>query len=165
MTNGPPRLEARAWNASELMALENAPTRYALSQEPWMRPHRGVVVWGERDMTAPAVRITCASEAVRGAPLGMWAAAFLHGARDLDGGRFPGKLEPVVFCLDRPGSKRPREGLVPLRSPLVAEDITTVGGIAVTSPVRTAFDLARTARSLHQAVAAVDCLLRVQPTV
>jgi hypothetical protein len=165
MTNGPPRLKGRAWNASELVALENAPTRYALSLEPWIRLHRGVVVWGDQDMTAPAIRIACAAEAVSGAPLGTWAAAFLHGARDLDGRRGRDKLEPVVFCLDRPGSKRPRDGLVPLRSKLDREDVTTVGGITVTSPARTAFDLARTARSLHQAVAAVDCLLRVHPTV
>ncbi|HEX5534290.1 MAG TPA: hypothetical protein VFX33_11165 [Actinomycetales bacterium] len=165
MANRPPRLKARAWNTSQLIALEDAPTRYALTRDPWIRPHRGVVVWGDQDITAPMIRISCASEAVGGAPLGTWAAAFLHGARDLDGGRGLTDPEPVVFCLDRPGSKRPRDGLLPLRSPLDAEDVTTVGGIAVTSPARTAFDLARTARSLHQAVAAVDCLLRVHPAV
>jgi len=147
------------------MALENAPTRYELSKDPWRRPHRGVVVWGDQDLVAPAIRISCASEAVGGAPLGTWAAAFLHGARELDGGKGVGKLEPLMFCLDRPGSKRPRDGIVPMRSPLDTDDVTTVRGIAITSPARTAFDLARTANSLHEAVAAVDCLLRVQPSV
>lgn len=165
MPKPPPRLKVRGWTASQLVLLENAPTRHELGKAPWLRPHRGVVVWGEQDMQAPAIRISCASEAVGGAPIGTWAAAFLHGSRDFDGGRGIGTLEPVVFCTGLSGTKRSRPGLVPLRSTLAADDVVEVAGFAVTSPVRTAFDLARTADSLHEAVAAVDCLLRVQPRV
>jgi hypothetical protein len=95
----------------------------------------------------------------------MWAAAYVHGARELDGGYGRNQLEPITFCLGESGTKRPRGGLVPIRTRLDEGDVVTVGDLKVTSPARTAFDLARTAKSLQWAVADVDCLLRARPQV
>jgi hypothetical protein len=165
MDKPPPRLKSRAWTASKLVKLPGGPTRHQLSGAAWTRPHRGVVVWGDQDHQAPALRILCAAQALPGVPLGGWAAAYVHGAVELDGGRGRRDLEPITFCPGTSGARRPRAGLVPLRSRLDDADVVAVNGLMVTSPARTAFDLARTARTLHQAVADVDALLRVRPSV
>jgi hypothetical protein len=52
--------------------------------------------------------------------------------------------------------------VVPWRSDLRPEDVTVVGGVRVTVPVRTAFDLARRGSLLH-AVTALDVLARGRP--
>lgn len=161
----PPRLKVRAWVRSELVKLPNAPTRHQLRGKSWTKIHHGVVVWADQDLTSPFLRVMAAAEALRDAPVAGWAAALLHGAQDLDGGRGVGKLEPIPFYAGPDRSKRPRAGLMAMRSRISEDDVQKVGRIACTTPVRTAFDLARTAPSIHQAVADVDCLLRAQPKV
>jgi hypothetical protein len=127
----------------------------------WNHPHRGVVAWSGLDVDAPLTRIQAAAEAEDGLPLGTWAAAFLHGARELDGVAHDGCTAlPVVFLPSRSGRRRRRPGLEPLRRELDSSDVVVVDGIAVTSPLRTAFDLGRTARSLDEAVADLDALCR-----
>ena len=126
----------------------------------WTRPHRGVLAWSALDPTSTWFRVLAAAEAEPGVPLGTWAAAWLHGANDLDGERADGTPLDVVYCPGRSGRRAPRPGLRPLRSELDDEDVVVVRGIPVTSPVRTAFDLGRTAPDLDSAVADLDCLLR-----
>jgi len=126
----------------------------------WTRPHRGVLAWSALDPSATSFRVLAAAEAEPGVPLGTWAAAWMHGAQDLDGEWATGVPQDVVFCPGRSGRRMARPGLRPLRSELDDEDVVVVRGIPVTSPVRTAFDLGRTAPNLDTAVADVDCLLR-----
>ncbi|MFZ5871339.1 MAG: hypothetical protein ACOYXW_12570 [Actinomycetota bacterium] len=131
----------------------------------WFRPHHGVVCWGGVDRDDPMTRIRAAAEAQHGVPLGTWAAAYLLGARSLDGVALDGRTAlDVVFCPGTSGRRRRRPGLVPLRSPLTEDDVVTVDGVLVTSAVRTAFDLGRTATDLYSAVADLDALLRALRT-
>ena len=87
----------------------------------------------------------------RGAVSGRSAAAF-WGADTLVRG---GPIEVTV-----PGTVRirPPDGLVVVRSALAAGDVLTVGGTPVTTPDRTAFDLARRL-PLVEAVVSVDAML------
>lgn len=136
-------------------------TRPETRRRGWTRPHRGVLTWGALDLAAPLTRIQAAAEAEPDVPLGTWAAAYLHGATALDGTELDGQShQPVVFCPGATGRRRPRPGLVPLRSTVAADDVIDVRGIPVTSPLRTAFDLGRTAPDLDTAVADLDALLR-----
>jgi hypothetical protein len=77
-------------------------------------------------------------------------AAMLHNANVL------GVDQPVEVTA--PAGLRPKPGLAVIRSPLRPADVGRRGGLPVTNPLRTAFDLAR-GRDLISAVAGVDALL------
>jgi very-short-patch-repair endonuclease len=87
----------------------------------------------------------------RGAVSGR-AAAALWGADVLVRG------EPVEITVPRSTRLRARAGLTVVRSPLPARDVARWAGIPVTTPRRTAFDLARRP-PLIEAVVAVDAML------
>lgn len=109
---------------------------------------------------SPAGRAGAVAAALPGAVLSGWAAAHLLGVADMDGRTPDGRELPVMVCPGRSGRFRPRSGITLLRSPLGPGDVVEVAGLAVTSPVRTAFDLARTAGDLWRAVEEVDCVVR-----
>lgn len=109
---------------------------------------------------SPAERAGAVAAALPGAVIGGWAAAHLLGVADMDGRTPDGRELPVMVCPGRSGRFRPRGGVVLLRSPLGPGDVVEVAGVAVTSPVRTAFDLARTAGGPWRAVEEVDCVVR-----
>lgn len=81
-----------------------------------------------------------------------YAAAELHGA-----GCAPG-ADTVPDVTVPGGGIRVPSGLRLHRDTLREDEVTAVDGMAVTTPRRTAFDLARWATSLNEAVAAVDRL-------
>jgi hypothetical protein len=89
--------------------------------------------------------------------VGGWAAAWLHGAEDLDGWSRRGDL-PVLICVPRNRSVRERPGIAVLRSDLAPQDVTTARGIPVTSGTRTALDLARLCPDPRRGVIAIDAL-------
>ncbi len=92
--------------------------------------------------------------------VGGWAAAHLLGARALDGSTpDPDVDQPVLLCLQRRAQRPWWPGIRPFRSDLAPGDVVEVDGAQVTSPVRTAFDLARLAPSLVEAVVALDAVL------
>lgn len=97
-------------------------------------------------------------------PLGGWAAAHLLSVPDMDGRTRGGSELPVLLCPGRSSRVRPRGGIATLRSPLNDDDVVHVAGVAVTSPLRTAFDLARTAADPWAAVEEVDCVFRGRDT-
>ena len=141
-------------------------TRAQLRGPLWRSPHRDVHVWSGLDANHPRTRALAAALLLppTGA-LGGWAAAWLLGVTDLDGtGRSGRALEPVGLVLPPPSQLRPREGVVRVRSALEPEDVFTCTGARVTSPVRTAVDLARGRPGpgeLVEAVAALDAVLHV----
>ena len=90
--------------------------------------------------------------------VGGWGAAHLLGVEWLDGTDAAGGRQAGVVCLP-PHRQVRRPGLRALRSRLDPGDVVLVAGTRVTSPVRTAFDLARTASDLATAVERLDCLL------
>ena len=133
-------------------------TRHALSGPLWRAPWRGVQVpaWAE---VTPAVRIRAAAlllpDGGRTGAVGGWGAAHQLGADEIDGfaddgvTRLPVALYPVHRLRRRPGIELCRSVLAP-------EDVVDGGGVPVTSPVRTAFDLGRWSRDLRDAVVALD---------
>lgn len=88
-----------------------------------------------------------------GGVLGGWSAAEVLGASC-------GPQTAAAEVIVAGGGRRTRPGLVVRGDVLAADEITTVGGALVTTPVRTAWDLARRAPP-EDAVVAVDALTRV----
>ncbi len=150
----------RPWTLRAKQAEEGLPGASERRGPLWRRPPYGVLAWAGSDEDDPKQRILAASAAVDGLPLSGWAAAYLHGARELDGEANEGTALPVLFCPGASGARRPRPGLQPLRSTLEPADVVRIDGVPCTSLNRTAFDLARQAGSLHDAVADLDAMLR-----
>lgn len=88
-----------------------------------------------------------------GAAIGLLSAAHLWGVRFLD----PTPAVSAVIPLS--ASLRNQTRLLVRRAQLAPDDVTTLFGIPVTTPVRTAFDLARFLPRVN-AVVALDAMLR-----
>ncbi len=137
----------------------------------WRRSSRGFYV----PVNAPDSPSQRIAEAAARLPtygaIGGWAAAYWRGARFLDGrhgldpqggGSASARLHraPVLLCVgDGTGHIRPSPGVQLSRARLTAEDVTVVRGLAVTTAVRTAFDGARLAPSLVEAVVFLDMMM------
>lgn len=127
------------------------------------RTHQGRHAWVGSDPHDPRQRaLADASVAPDDGALGGWGAAQLLGVEWLDGTAPAG--DPLDGLLCMPFERRVRRpGLRPFRSRLDPSDVVVLespAGTRVTSPLRTAFDLARTAPSLRQAVAYLDAMAR-----
>jgi len=109
----------------------------------------------------PRQRIYDAAELlVPGAAVGGWAAAHLLGAASIDGLGLDGRREqPVVLLTPTRQHPCPRPGVRVFRSRLGPDDLVDVDGIPVTSPLRTAFDLAR-ATTVERGLVSVDTFAR-----
>jgi hypothetical protein len=132
-------------------------TRGQLRHETWQRVLRDVYV--HRDLSidlairARAVALVLPADAVISGRTAAW----------LYGGLTPRSSDPIEITLDRGTPMKPRAGLMIRRALLPIEDIAQVAGVPVTTPMRTAFDVARLRKpgrveQLIQAVAAVDAL-------
>jgi hypothetical protein len=141
--------------------IRNAVTEHELRGALWRHPHHGRYTWSGTNPEDPRQRILEAvSLLTDGCILGGWAAAFVHGATDLDGRTWSGRLEPVLFVL--PYRRRIRRaGIRPIRTPVALADVVEIGGARVTAPLRTCFDLMRL-RTLEEAVVAADAMLRAK---
>jgi very-short-patch-repair endonuclease len=143
-------------------------TRAHLHSGLGRREHRGRYAWtatDEDDACQRALVAVSLLPAKSVAALGGWAAGRLLGVEWLDGTTPGGEPLPPLLCLQAPGRIR-RPGVRVLRSRLDDGDVVELdGGAHVTSPLRTAFDLARTAPSLAEAVVCLDAMARhgVQP--
>lgn len=144
--------------------LDRGVTAGSLRGPRWRRVTRG---WRTEAGTAPSTgqRILDASAVlVPGAAIGGWAAAYVLGADWLDGiDPHTGREQPVDVIA--PGLRRRSTSTVRYRtSALPADDVTVTDGIAITTPVRTAFDGARWATGLAEAVTFLDVLLACCPS-
>jgi hypothetical protein len=141
--------------------LEFGVTEGELRGPRWRAPHHGVHSPGVRSPDDPLQRIYDAAELLPpGGAVAGWAAAYLLGATELDGrGRSGREREPVRLVLPPALHLAKRADIVHWRTALRPDDVHDVEGIPVTSPLRTAFDMARTAR-LDDAVVALDVLAR-----
>ena len=112
-------------------------------------------LWVPTDVEDSIELFVAASQLVlpEGAAVAGIAAAWLHGA-DLA----PLKPEPVDVLCDQTWRLGHRKVLRPHRAPLPAGDLTTAKGVLCTTPLRTAYDLAR-GPDLREAVVAIDALL------
>jgi len=121
-----------------------------LRTSAWRRLFRDVYVADGVDVTHA---LRCGAAALILPPAAVisgYSAACLHGAGLIE------SSAPVEVTLGR--DVRSRAGITVRRSELQASDIVVLNGLRVTSPVRTAFDLARQL-DLVGAVVAVDALL------
>jgi hypothetical protein len=135
-------------------------SRGRLAGPGWETPLRGVVR-PSGGSASSRQRVSDVAELVpAGGAIGGWAAALLLGATDLDGRGASGtEVQPVPVVLPPPLLIRPRRELVRWRSELTPDDLVVVDGIPCTSPVRTAFDLARFS-PVRAGVVALDVLGR-----
>jgi hypothetical protein len=125
-------------------------TREGLRTSRWLRLFRDVYVRSDAKVTH-VMRCRAASLVVPAtAAISGRSAACLHGfdAANAD--------EPVEVTVDR--QIRPRSGMSVRRAELPPADVVRLGGLRVTTVVRTAFDIARSVE-LESAVVAVDALL------
>jgi hypothetical protein len=139
-------------------------TDHELRGPLWRRTMRGHYCFeiGDADATTRRIRDAISVLPPDGA-IGGWAAAYLHGVKDLDGRAWSGGLEPVLLVLPYRSRIR-RVGIATVRSAIQPDDVTTARLVRVTSPVRTCFDLIRRG-SLEDAVVAVDAMLRRKAVV
>ena len=98
-----------------------------------------------------------------GAALTGWAAALLHGVRDAGPTMLHAAGTPVQICLARDDNRSPN-GFATLRVALDDGDVEVIDGLPVTSLARTAYDLARFARTPAMSVAMIDaCRCELNP--
>lgn len=135
-------------------------SRHELAQVIGRRAHRGRWSFAGTDAVDPLQRaLADASVLPPDGALGGWGAAQVLGVSWLDGTAPDGHAQAGLLCLP-PHRLVRRPGVRTLRSRLGPGDVVTVRGseVRVTSPVRTGFDLARTAPDLRTAVEWLDCL-------
>jgi hypothetical protein len=128
-------------------------TRNQLRGPGWQRLFRDIYA----DRTLPVNhRLQCQAAGLLlppGGAIGLLSAAHLWGVKHLD----PGPAVSVV--VPSPVSLRAQPNLLVRRAQLSLDDTTTLSDIPVTTPVRTAFDLARFLPRVD-AVVALDAMLR-----
>ena len=158
MRSLPPR-PARPLRTAEALSL--GVTAYELRGVGWRSPWRGVQVPADVAVTG-SVRVHAAALLLPpggAGAVGGWGAAHLLGAHEIDGvaddgvSRRPVMLYPMHRLRERPGVELSRSELAP-------RDVVDAGGLPVTSPVRTEFDLGRWSPDLRAAVVTVDQALR-----
>lgn len=105
-------------------------------------------------------RILEESRRAAGAVVTGWAALRLHGAGYFDGLAADGTSErPVDLAITPPSTLRPAPGIRIVREQVPDAEICRVKQVLATSPVRAAFDEARRAPGLRDAVVALDMAL------
>jgi hypothetical protein len=83
-----------------------------------------------------------------------------YSAAELHGAACAHPDAPAEVLLVPPHQRRSRPGLRVHRDRLGPDDVTEVGGLRLTTPLRTAYDLARWAPNVPEAVVGVDALVR-----
>jgi hypothetical protein len=122
-------------------------TRYELRSR-YFALHRDVYVPKDRELTAVLRAKACWLRSRRRGVLASFSASALHGARWID---------PTLPAAIIDTNRRPTTGIDVWEERIDADEIAVVGGMRVTTPARTALDLARRC-PLGVAVASIDAL-------
>lgn len=135
-------------------------TTARLRGRSWRRSSRGFYMPADIALEPHQRIIEAAVLLPESGAVGGWASAYWRGVRLLDG-RCAGGTRPenVLLCLGPGGKIRPRSGVDLSRERLAASDIEVIADLACTVGARTAFDGARKARSLYDAVVFLDLML------
>ncbi len=145
---------------TELLA--DGVARRALAGRSWHQVALGWHVPATAPRT-PAQRVVEAVEVVPRGCLSGWAAAYVLGADVFDGrDALTGRAEPVRMVLPPSASRVVAAGLRCVRVELTEQEVTQRHGVRLTTPLRTAIDLAREAPDLVEAVVVLDSLLRAR---
>jgi hypothetical protein len=129
-------------------------TKRQLDSPAWRRLFRDVYV-NSASYAADDHRMWCDAAALMlpaGAAIGGPSAAYLWGAGS------PSRGAPVTVTVPMPQRLRAQDRLVVRHQRLSAGDVTSFGGLPVTSPARTAFDLGRQS-DRREAITAMDAIL------
>lgn len=155
---------------SAARAREEGISRWLLRSGGFARVRHDVHVRADLSLEAPDVRVAVAAAALPARTvIGGWAAARLHESGvitrqlDLFDGRLPdvrpsSRTLPVLVTGEAATRVRVTAGVEVFRSVVPPEEREVIAGVPLTSPARTAFDLARL-WPLVPAVAALDRLL------
>lgn len=136
--------------------------RRALAGAGWRQVAHGWHVPSDAPRT-PAQRVVEVVEVVPHGCVSGWAAAYVLGADVFDGrDALTGRSELVRVVLPPSASRVVAPGLRCVRVELSEQDTTVHHGIRLTTPLRTALDLAREAPDLVEAVVVLDNLLRAR---
>ncbi len=157
----PPRLLA-GLPVRTATALDHGVSAREIAGPLWQRLHHGVHVDSALDAEDPDLRIAAVVAILPvGAAITGWAALRILGARELDGRTGPGgrSMDPVTVSLGRPGVVRPRSGMRLDRTPLPDSDVIEVGGVPITTPVRSCVWLAMNS-SVERSTALIDVAAR-----
>jgi hypothetical protein len=154
-----PQAEQPSTTARGLMEL--GITEGQLRGPGWRSPFHGIHAPVTGELLSTLQRIYDAAALLPpGGVLGGWAAAYLHGATDLDGKGWSGlETQPVVAMVPIASRLRRRDAVTYVRADLSDQLRDEVDGIPVTSRIRTAFDLARWSQP-EDAVVALDTMAR-----
>ena len=149
---------ARPVGRAELLA--RGVSRRALDGPRFRRTSHGLYVPSSTERT-PAQRIAEAAALLPyGAAVAGWAAAYVCGVDWLDGRHgTTGDRLPVQVLLPPASHRRSTADVAYERATLSAAETRVVLGLPITAPARTAYDVARTAPDLVEAVVALDALL------
>lgn len=138
-------------------------TRFQIDRMPRVAGFDGVRLAAAEPPDPRLVRIGAAVEvAPPGAVLSGWAAAALHGVPPtfLDGTVDGRRLREVDVSVPRDCTYHARQGLRIHRSTVGTAHRTEIDGLTVTTPPRTAMDLARWCRSDRRRLAMLDLAVR-----
>jgi hypothetical protein len=129
-------------------------TRRMLARPTWQRMFPDVYIHAD-DFRDADHRTWCDAAALLlppGGAIGGLSAAYLWGAKVVN------STTPVTLVLPRTATLSRHPRLLVVRSSLPPDDVTRFGGMPVTTPLRTAFDLGRRLPRI-EAIVAVDTLL------
>ena len=133
--------------------------KHELATRRWRRSSRGLYVPGNAPESTAQRIVSAAAAMPDEAVIGGWAAAHVDGA-DLDGRDRQLRDLPVDVLLPPGLHRRSVPGIAYRRAAVAGEEVRTVGDLRLTSPLRTAVDLACWAPSLTEAVVLLDLMLR-----
>lgn len=139
---------------------EQGLSKHLLDGPRYRRTSPGRYVPASVPATTTQRLVEAAAHLPPGGALGGWSAAHLLGATRFDGLDRSLRPAPAVLCVPDALHRRTAPGLRYVRQELGADEVVHVGGVPVTSPVRTASDLARWAPDLEEAVVDLDALLQ-----
>jgi hypothetical protein len=136
-------------------------TRHMTRGPAWRRTSRGFFVPTDVKLTTTQRILEARPLLPAGGTLAGWAAAYVLGADWLDG-REPWSMHPLPLTVNLGGDlgRADTTGVHYVREQLPTEDRLLTHGIPVTSPERTAFDGARWATDVVEAVVFLDHIAR-----
>lgn len=134
-------------------------SKHLLDGPRYRRTSPGRYVPAAVPLTTAQRLVEAAAHLPEGGALGGWSAAHLLGAAIFDGLDRRLQPAPAVMCVPETLHRRATPGLRYVRQELGPDEVVHVHGIPVTSPLRTAADLARWAPELEAAVVDLDKLL------
>ena len=159
MTRFADELEAAFRPRENAVLDEDGVDPYLLRTSRWRRTSRGLYVPGDVEQTATQRIVSAAALMPPGGVIGGWAAARVHGAEFQDGLDERGAERAVDVLLPGGLHRLDVPGVAYRRASLGWGDTCLVNDFLVTTPVRTAVDLACWARSVTGATVQLDLLL------